>query len=80
MPCPQPCPTPPDQCSILRVPTISLPAVSRRTTAFNMYVSNTGSIDVPPSWALALYNPAYTGAEGSWNMQVSPYYRYEEPA
>ena len=54
--------------------------MSRRTTAFNMYVSNTGSIDVPPSWALALYNPAYTGAEGSWNMQVSPYYRYEEPA
>ena len=55
---------------LIRLPPTSLPAVSRRTIAFNMYVSNTGGVDIPPSWALALYNPAYTGAEGPWNMQV----------
>ena len=60
----------PPRSTLRPLPIISLPALSRRTTAFNLYVSNTGSVDIPPSWALALYNPAYTGAGGPWNMQV----------
>ena len=70
MPCPSSLILLPPRSMLHSLPTISLPAVSRRTTAFNVYVSNTGGVDIPPSWALALYNPAYTGAEGPWNMQV----------
>ena len=45
--------------------------VSRPTNSVNVYVSNLApSGTIPPGWTFTMYNSAYVGQSGFWNMQV----------